>query len=881
MKFQTKITLLIVLLVVLSVGVTSFLSYLKAAVALEEALAGKMEGEATALVASTKNLADQITRDALRTSRRPDVTAFFDRLPADESTVATTSKRLAEICETYPDILRIGILDETGTTVASSIASAIGTNFKNRNYFQNAFAGEVFIAPPFKSSITNRGVIIGSAPIRNNGTVRGVLVCTISLDRYYENFVKPITVGDSGFGFILNASGQVVAHKDEKMIFAQGLPDEALYKRIASEKNGFVDIEDSQGVRRHFFYKTDDLSGITVVIQAAHDDVFQSLYSMRNISLLVSFISVALAVMVALLSARAMVVPLREATRYAEAVSAGDFNSNVSVASKDEVGALVHALKFMVSQLKDRLGFSQGIMHSIVAPFAVSDQSGRLSYLNPQFIEYWGLKGKPENYYGKTSAEVFHGNSSSGSTPLDVVLKKNEPILDLPLARPNAMGKKLHMRVTASPLRNLDGQLIGASLLLTDETSLREQQSRIMALNERISVSVKDAHDISAQQADAFEQLTLQLHKTAEAALAQDAASEQTMVGITGMSETLEILAAKAKQTTEDTRATQAQAEDGSRIVNETVECITKVSEYASRMSLGMDALSKQATGINAIVELIKDVADQTNLLALNAAIEAARAGEAGRGFAVVADEVRKLAEKTMQATNDVNESISALQADVTQNMRITQETVELTKTATGLAQRSGESLSSIVSIANHAVGEVLAISEATEVQARGGTAIAEEMHTVRDMARQSAQSMNESAAFVKELADLSSKLKRLVDSMGSDRRGADRMPVDSPYVLNISAPGLGSFRCRLLDISRAGMRLEMLERPSKETAEGTVFHVHADKGGLAEILDGKEAKQVWGDSPLFGFEFNEPMKTTETALSRLVAELSTMGLGM
>ncbi|MDR1124590.1 MAG: HAMP domain-containing protein, partial [Deltaproteobacteria bacterium] len=584
MHFQTKITLLIVSLVVLAVGATSFLSYRQASLALEASLEGKMEGEAVALAASTKNLAEHVQRDATRTAQRPDVVGFFDAVPPTGAQVAATSARLKEICDTYPDILRIAVFDDKGITVASSEPETIGSDFKTRPYYQRAFAGEIFLAAPFLSAITGRGVIIGSAPIRHNGVIKGVLVCTVSLDRYYDNFVAPIKVGGDGYGFILNAAGQVVAHKDPAKIFAKDLPDESLYKEIAAEKNGSRQADDSDGVDTLFVYKTDDLSGITVVIHAATADVFNGLRSMRNVSLLVSLIAMIVAVIVGLFSARAMVLPLKAATRFAEAVSGGDFNADVKVASKDEVGSLVSALKHMVGQLKERLGFTQGIMHGIVAPFAVAGVNGRISHLNSQMIEYWGLQGKPEDYYGKTASEVFNGKPGE-ATPLDMVLSKREPILEMPMAQINACSRKLYMRITASPLWDLDGNLLGASLLLTDETGLREQQGRILALNERITVSVKEAHGISGQQADAFRSLTDQLNTTQDAAEAQEAASEQTMNSMSAMGETLAELAGKAKRTTEETRATQEKAKEGSRIVGETVQCINQVAEHAGHMA--------------------------------------------------------------------------------------------------------------------------------------------------------------------------------------------------------------------------------------------------------------------------------------------------------
>ena len=112
--------------------------------------------------------------------------------------------------------------------------------------------------------------------------------------------------------------------------------------------------------------------------------------------------------------------------------------------------------------------------------------------------------------------------------------------------------------------------------------------------------------------------------------------------------------------------------------------------------------LGKQAQGIGQILNVISDIADQTNLLALNAAIEAARAGEAGRGFAVVADEVRKLAEKTMTATGEVGEAIRNIQVGTQKNMSNVEQSVQAVVSATALADKSGNALVDIVNLVEH-----------------------------------------------------------------------------------------------------------------------------------------------------------------------------------
>ena len=440
------------------------------------------------------------------------------------------------------------------------------------------------------------------------------------------------------------------------------------------------------------------------------------------------------------------------------------------------------------------------------------------------------------------------------------MLAERKPLLGHPLSRANAKGDKKYMQVTAAPLWDMDGNLLGACMLFTDETEIREQQTKILALNERITASVKEAHDISEQQAQAFSRLSAQIDQTSEAAEAQDHASAETMESISEMSSTLESLARKAEQTTEDTRATKTEAEDGKRVVGETVECINRVAEYAERTEQGMRTLGEQASSITNIVDLIKDIADQTNLLALNAAIEAARAGEAGRGFAVVADEVRKLAEKTTSATNDVNSSISALQEEVSQNMKLTGETVELSKRSTELAESSGASLDRIVDIAQHAVGEVLAISQATAEQAHIGSGIAESMSGISSMARQSVQNMKDSETFVGELAEFSNKLKRIIESIGQERRMQERCQLDSPYMVRLSGLNGAPLSARVLDISLGGVRVEVSGAGEDAGWIKREVRFEATQAPFNGLLNGLRGHVVWQFGGLCGIEFDSPL---------------------
>jgi hypothetical protein len=238
-----------------------------------------------------------------------------------------------------------------------------------------------------------------------------------------------------------------------------------------------------------------------------------------------------------------------------------------------------------------------------------------------------------------------------------------------------------------------------------------------------------------------------------------------------------------------------------------------------------------------------------------------------------VADEVRKLAEKTMVATTDVNKSISALQAEVTHNISLTNETMQLTRTATEFAEKSGQSLIRIVDIAENAVSEVLAISDATEDQIRAGSIIASAINEVNDMSRQSVSNMGESEAFVRELASLADELKSLIDAMGSDRRREDRLLLDTPYVLTMEGLGPTPLACRLLDLSVSGLRLEIQGSRRSELPTRGAVRIRADQAPLSGILHGITGRVAWVDGVLYGIALDKRFQTPFDDLKQMIAK--------
>ncbi|MBI4806594.1 MAG: HAMP domain-containing protein [Desulfovibrio sp.] len=266
----------------------------------------------------------------------------------------------------------------------------------------------------------------------------------------------------------------------------------------------------------------------------------------------------------------------------------------------------------------------------------------------------------------------------------------------------------------------------------------------------------------------ASSELASQIEVSSQGSQDQSRRVDETATAMEEMTATVLEVAKNAAQASETSGRAKLKAEEGAAIVGKVVQGINMVKAHADELKTDMGALGKHAEGINQIMNMITDIADQTNMLALNAAIEAARAGEAGRGFAVVADEVRKLAEKTMNATKDVGDSIQGIQESTKKNIDNVDRSAVTIQEATELAGQSGQALKEIVSLVESASDQVRSIATASEEQSAASEEINRSIEDINRISSETADAMRQSAQAVDELADQSNVLKNLIDSMKS-----------------------------------------------------------------------------------------------------------------
>ena len=232
------------------------------------------------------------------------------------------------------------------------------------------------------------------------------------------------------------------------------------------------------------------------------------------------------------------------------------------------------------------------------------------------------------------------------------------------------------------------------------------------------------------------------------------------------MTATVQEVARNASDASQTSAGTRQQANNGKDIVTSSLESTRRMHAASMALKEDMGELNRHATSITQVMGVISDIADQTNLLALNAAIEAARAGEAGRGFAVVADEVRKLAEKTMASTSEVSGAVQAIQDSMHKSMAAVDTTVNEIQQATEYSTQAGEALEAIVRDADNTADEVSAIATASQEQSAASDEINRSINDVNQTASAMAQTLNEAAQAIAELAQQAQQLRDLVEHM-------------------------------------------------------------------------------------------------------------------
>ncbi|HEY0285451.1 MAG TPA: methyl-accepting chemotaxis protein [Pseudomonas sp.] len=304
---------------------------------------------------------------------------------------------------------------------------------------------------------------------------------------------------------------------------------------------------------------------------------------------------------------------------------------------------------------------------------------------------------------------------------------------------------------------------LSQTLVVTRRDELGVLQQGIQRMGTTLRDLIGGIRDSVTQIASAAEALSAVTEQTSAGANSQKIETDQVATAMHEMSATVQEVARNAEQASVAASAADQQAHDGDKVVAEAIAQIERLATEVGRSTDAMTVLEHESDKIGKVMDVIKAVAQQTNLLALNAAIEAARAGEAGRGFAVVADEVRGLAQRTQQSTEEIEGLVAGLQNGARQVSEIMLGSRNLTDSSVALTRKAGSSLESITLTVSNIQAMNQQIAAAAEQQSSVAEEISRSILNVRDVCEQTAAASEETAASSVELARLGNQLQLLV----------------------------------------------------------------------------------------------------------------------
>lgn len=610
-----------------------------------------------------------------------------------------------------------------------------------------------------------------------------------------ERLIRKSKVLDDGFYTFVDNNNKVIFHSDNS---------------TSEEVSGVLSGSDKNN---DWVIRTADFSqsGYRIIAAYPRNNITTVIHSTQlKVVIIGIFITILLVGLLYYILTKIVMKPIAKLETAARKIALGNLSEEIANMGDDEIGQLAKAFNHMMETIKKQISY----LDNLPAPVVLINRDFSVNYINKAGA---ALLGKEQTgITGKKCYELFKtGDCRTDNCACFKAMEFNG--IYTKETTSVTQSREIPILYTGSPVHDKSGKVTGALEYITDITEIKELQNyltrsthALLEEMDRFASGELGAHVVSERD-DEIGRLfngfntavskirsmiiavTEAIHATVSSSGEISASSEQIASGAqeqlsqTGsIAESIEQITKSILENTKNissaadyARLASESTVSGSEKVKRTKSGMEKIVESTRQTGTKITSLSGKAEQIGEITQVIDEIADQTNLLALNAAIEAARAGEQGRGFAVVADEVRKLAERTTNATKEIADYIKQIQSETKEadaSMSMTEKAVE---EGMVLTEEVSSSLEQILQFNLRASGVVTDVAAASEQQSTAAEEISRSIEGISSVTQQSAAGTVQIAKAAEDLNQLTVRLQDLIGKFSldqSDNIAAGRM---------------------------------------------------------------------------------------------------------
>ncbi len=587
----------------------------------------------------------------------------------------------------------------------------------DRQYFMEAISGAEFVSDAVVSRGTGNVIIVNAAPVIQNGKPIGVMMGNIPVGAIYEQLSK-LQLGTTGEAYLIKQDGTMITQpKYEEYLINQGLVEETAILNYKMDTHASQQIAaGNSGTAEYVNYAGDKVMGSYVwipslrwglVIEQSLNELTAPVKRLLLDSIILSVIVLIAIVLIVIFTTRSIVRSIRKMSDIADQLAVGNLQQQVEVKGKDEIAVLANSFQRIIGYQKE--------MSAAARQIAGGDLTGNVTPLSEA--------------------------DELGNAFAMMIQKLNETV-------GNVAQNAVNLENAAAELSNAANQAGQAT-------------SQIAMTIQQVAKGTTDQADAVTKTASAVEEMTNAIDGVAKGAQEQSLAVSRASEITEQMNQAIQQVTGNAEAVTRDSAVAAEAARKGSETVEKTLNGMQSIKTKVGLSGEKVQEMGRRSQEIGAIVETIEDIASQTNLLALNAAIEAARAGEHGKGFAVVADEVRKLAERSTLATKEIGGLISGILSTVDEAVVAMEEGSKEVENGVENANAAGVALSEILTAAEAVNSQAQLAADASERM----KAASEELVTAVDSV---SAVVEENTASTEEMAANSGEVSQAIENIAS-----------------------------------------------------------------------------------------------------------------